>query len=231
MNVNTAHQRQATSRGHGCVRRHKHQSALAGRTHLELQPVQPQTWPNNISSDWPNHNRCCIAINHSSDGEETKVPDGKVPSRYARILFLWAGLKQWPMDCFVSRIRRWKRSRSRPTSSQCPLRDACRANGHVRMTCTWTRGEKLTWKHRRKERLGDEPENSQKVSTPHQPVNCRKQRPHPPHSQAQFLDSDTFDFERKVNLLSSLSSEARDNSMESTRRLVTSAETVCRHPL
>lgn len=131
-----------------------------------------------MSSDWPNHSRCWSAINHSCDGE--------VASRYARILFLWAGLKQRPMDSSVSQIRRWKRSRSRATSSQCPLRDACRANGHVRMTCTWTSGEKLTWKHRRKETLRHDPENSDRLRPPIRPSTTTT----PARSQEQLLDSD-----------------------------------------
>lgn len=88
-------------------------------------------------------NHCCIATNHkfsSKKGNKTfSVQDFvyfKAPSEYACILALWLWVKQWPMACSVSWILRRKRSRSLAISSQCPLRDACRANGHVLMT--WT---------------------------------------------------------------------------------------------
>lgn len=76
-------------------------------------------------------------------------------SRYARIFLRWAGLKQGATEASASPILRWKRSRSLAISSQTPLRDACRANAHERMTWTWTTGEKLTWNQKQSRRSRD----------------------------------------------------------------------------
>lgn len=123
-----------------------------------------QTWHRNIKVGLTStfliglsRNHCCIATNHefsSKKGNQTfSVQDSclfKAPSKYAFILALWPGLRQRPMARSVSWTRLRKRSRSRAISSQGPLRDACRANGHVLITWTWTTGENCTWSGRKK---------------------------------------------------------------------------------
>lgn len=130
---------------------HKMYKTFWGTKLFNLTP-NIKSWPNIKFLIGLNQNHCCIATNHKFSSEKEikhsvfrNLTYFKAPSRYARILSLCCWVKQWPMACSVSWTRLRKRSRSRAISSQCPLREAWRANCQVRMTWTWTRGENRTF--------------------------------------------------------------------------------------
>lgn len=105
--------------------------------------TEHQSWPNIHFSNWPK-SKITVAlqpITSSHPNRKSNIQCSeiclfyfKAPSRNARIFSLCGWVKQCPMAVSVSWIRLRKRSRSRAISSQCPLRDACRANGQVCMT-------------------------------------------------------------------------------------------------